>query len=131
MQLINLLVKSKCQCQPLQVSGHHTHTQCDLHLIPTMLLSVPLVIISTLGVISFLGTSLIFSRLSSALSATLSGSSPERISPYSDPSLPSRYPSIPSSISHTRHTYPPYSHHRSRRDTKQNILDSFLSSLVR
>merc|ERR1712083_801457 len=103
-------------------SGHQTNTQCALHQIAKMLLSVPLVIISTIGVISFLGTSLIFSRLSSSLSATLSGSSPERISPYSDPSLPIRYTPVQSSISHTSHTYPPSSPHRTKRGTTQNIM---------
>merc|ERR1739848_30074 len=110
-------------------SCHQTNTQCALHQISRMLLSVPLVIISTIGVISFLGTSLFFSRLSSSLSATLSGSSPERISPYIDPTLPIRYPPVQSSISHTRHTYPPYSTHRTRRSTTQSIMDSILLSL--
>ena len=47
-----------------------------------VLISIPLVIISTLAVISFLGTSFIFSSLSSSLSASLSGAAPDRISPY-------------------------------------------------
>jgi hypothetical protein len=47
-----------------------------------VLISIPLVIISTLAVISFLGTSFIFSGLSSSLSASLSGAAPDRISSY-------------------------------------------------
>ena len=47
-----------------------------------VLVSIPLVIISTLAVISFLGTSFIFSSLSSSLSASFSGAAPDRISPY-------------------------------------------------
>merc|ERR1711872_19823 len=107
--------------------------------ISSMLLSVPLVIISTLGVISFLGTSLLVTRLSTSLSSSLSGSSPERISSYSYPSIPIRQPSIPlrqpsipvrqpsihSGEAHTRHTY----HHRTRRSPAEIMLNNIMACL--
>ena len=90
---------SKCQCQ--NSLPDHCHVNGCRQSVkpgppPSMLLSVPLVIISTLAVISFLGTSLILSNFSSSLSATLSGSSPDRISPYIHRTRPgsvlARYP---------------------------------------
>merc|ERR1711892_1653817 len=90
----------------------------------SMLLSVPLVIISTLGVISFLGTRFIFSSIASSLSASLSGSVPERISPYSchqDQPPPPRHPRYP----------PPYQGQPGGiLRTKRSNTNKFLSSIV-
>ena len=110
------------------------NTQCSPFRILRMLLSIPLVIISTLGVISFLGTSFLFSRLSSSLLSSLAGSSPERISSYGDQTFPTRYshPShhVESGAIHTRHR-DPYPYQRTRRSTSNTFMSNIIDSLVR
>ena len=45
-----------------------------------MLLSVPIMVLSTLGVLTFLGTNLLLSNMMSSLSASLSGESSASVS---------------------------------------------------
>ena len=49
------------------------YSQLPLTSLPKMLLSVPLVVLSTLGILGFLGTNLLMTSMMSALSASLSG----------------------------------------------------------
>merc|ERR1711892_1424076 len=111
----------------------------------SMLISIPLVVISTVGVISFLGTSFIFSSIASSLSTSLSGSVPERIFPYSYPQhqhlhQPNRHqqqhpalghPSYPSSGQRLYRTLAQSLHSRTKRSSEMllfNILNKMVSS---
>ena len=99
----------------------------------SMLLSVPFVIISTLGVISFLRTRFIFSSIASSLSASLSGSVPDSISPYSYPQHqhpPLGHTSYHSSV-HSRYRTPAQSaHSRTKRSSSEMLLSNILNKLV-
>merc|ERR1711892_944598 len=95
----------------------------------SMLISIPLVVISTVGVISFLGTSFIFSSIASSLSASLSGSVPERISPYSYPQHHQHqlgHPIYPSSA-HRLHKAP--AHSRTKRSSSEMLVYNILNKL--
>ena len=69
-----LLVLTRVMMEPnVNVTDLLSVSQSFLTHLINMLLSVPIVVLSTLGVLAFLGTNLLLSSMMSSLSASLSG----------------------------------------------------------